>query len=139
MARWTVYSDGASRGNPGPAGYGAWVRNEETGDVAELSGYLGIATNNVAEYHGLLAGLRFALDHGGGSVLVRADSELLVRQLRGEYRVRHPGLVPLYREALRLLGQFDRWTAEHVPREENRQADRLANQGIDDATGVARS
>jgi ribonuclease HI len=133
MAHWTVYSDGASRGNPGPAGYGAVVRNDDTGEVVELSGYLGHTTNNVAEYQGLLAGLRYVLDHGGGVVRIRADSELLIRQLEGRYQVRHPNLKPFYAEARALLARLERWTAEHVPREHNRDADRLANRGIDDA------
>jgi ribonuclease HI len=138
MAHWLIYSDGASRGNPGPAGFGAWVRNEDTGEVAELSGHLGIATNNVAEYHGLLAGLRYVLDHGGGAVRIRADSELLIRQLQGQYQVKHPNLVPLFREALAMLARLDRWTAEHVPRALNRDADRLANRGIDEASPPSR-
>jgi ribonuclease HI len=133
MAHWLIYSDGASRGNPGPAGWGAWVKNEDTGTITELSGYLGITTNNVAEYHGLLAGLRYVLDQGGGSCRVRADSQLLIRQLEGRYQVKHPNLQPLFREAVSLLRRLDRWTAEHVPREQNKEADRLANRGIDEA------
>jgi ribonuclease HI len=129
---WTVYSDGASRGNPGPAGYGAAVTHESTGRVEELSGFLGVTTNNVAEYEGLLAGLRYVLAHGGGRVAIRADSQLMIRQLQGRYQAKHPRIVPLHREAMRLLGQLEAWTATHVPREENRVADRLANRGIDE-------
>ena len=139
MPRWLVYSDGASRGNPGPAGYGAWVLNQDSGETTEVSGYLGVTTNNVAEYQGLLHGLQHALGHGAGTVEVRADSQLLIRQLEGRYQVRHPNLVPLYREAVSLLRRFDRWTAVHVPREQNREADRLANRGIDDARGALRT
>ena len=131
MPDWIVYSDGASRGNPGLAGYGAYVINTRTGQAEELFGFLGVTTNNVAEYQGLLAGLRHALAQGGGDVLIRADSQLMVRQLEGRYQVRHPGLKPLYNEARRLLNQFTAWHAEHVPRAENKEADRLANQGID--------
>jgi len=133
MPHWIVYSDGASRGNPGPAGYGAYVIDADTGVTAELAGFLGTATNNVAEYQGLLAGLRHALAHGGGTVEVRADSQLMVRQLNGQYRVKNRGLEPLYRQALELLAQFQSWRAIHVPRADNRDADRLANQGIEAA------
>jgi ribonuclease HI len=107
-----------------------------SGQTTELSGYLGRATNNVAEYRGLLAGLHYIRDHGGTRVLVRADSELMVRQLQGRYRVKNPGLLPLYQEAMRLLQACDAWKAEHVPREQNKDADRLANRGIDEAHGV---
>lgn len=131
MPVWQVYSDGASRGNPGLAGYGAWVLDTTTGQITELSGFLGITTNNVAEYQGLLAGLQFALEHGGGTVVIRADSQLMVRQLNGQYQVKHPRLRPLYDQAKHLLQRFDGWRAEHVPREQNKEADRLANQGID--------
>ncbi len=133
---YIVYSDGASRGNPGEAGYGAFVMDVRSGQTTELSGYLGRATNNVAEYRGLLAGLHYIRDHGGTRVLVRADSELMVRQLQGRYRVKNPGLLPLYQEAMRLLQACDAWKAEHVPREQNKDADRLANRGIDEAHGV---
>jgi len=129
---WTLYSDGASRGNPGPAGYGSYLTDERTGEVVELSGYLGVTTNNVAEYEGLLAGLRYVLAHGGGRVAVRADSQLMIRQLEGRYQVKHPRLVPLYQEARRLLNLTAGWTVEHVPRADNRDADRLANRGIDE-------
>lgn len=132
MAKWTVYSDGASRGNPGPSGYGAFVTNETTGEQVGLSGYLGVTTNNVAEYEGLLAGLRHVLAHGGGTAIIRADSQLMIRQLTGQYQVKHPRLIPLFREALKLLGGLDSWQAEHVRREFNKEADRLANLGIDE-------
>ncbi len=135
---YIVYSDGASRGNPGQAGYGAYVTDVRSGQAVELSGYLGRATNNVAEYHGLLAGLRYIRDQGGTRVLVRADSELMVRQLQGRYRVKNPGLLPLYQEAMDLLQGFRAWKAEHVPREQNKDADRLANRGIDEARSVRR-
>lgn len=133
MPEWIIYSDGASRGNPGPAGYGAVVENRTAGTKATVNGYLGVATNNVAEYRGLLAGLDYALAHGGGSVEARADSELMVRQLTGRYRVKNPALQELYREVLDRLGRFERWQVRHVPREQNREADRLANAAIDAA------
>ena len=133
-----VYSDGASRGNPGPAGYGAYVNDVKNNAFIELSGYLGIATNNVAEYRGLLAGLHYIQAHGGGRVLIRADSQLMVRQLEGRYQVKNPGLIPLYHEALAVLKTCTAWRAEHVPREQNKEADRLANRGIDEANGSRR-
>lgn len=135
---WILYSDGASRGNPGPAGYGSYLIDQGSGQVVELSGYLGVTTNNVAEYEGLLAGLRHVLAHGGGRVAIRADSQLMVRQLAGRYQVKHPRLIPLHRDAMALLARTAGWTATHVPREENRDADRLANRGIDEHDGHTR-
>ena len=128
-----AYIDGGARGNPGPAGYG--VRVEEPGGalLAELHGGLGVATNNVAEYHGLLAALRWALDHGRRDLHVKADSELLVKQMRGEYKVKHPGLQPLFVRARLLVMQLDRVLFEHVRREFNTEADRLSNLGMDEA------
>jgi ribonuclease HI len=125
--------DGGARGNPGPAGYGARIERPDGAVLAELHGGLGVATNNVAEYHGLLAALQWAIDHGEREVRVRADSELLVRQMRGEYRVKHPGLQPLYVRARLLVMQLDRVTFEHVRREFNKEADRLSNLGMDEA------
>jgi ribonuclease HI len=129
----TAYIDGGARGNPGPAGYGVWIENAGGERIAELHGGLGLATNNVAEYHGLLAALKWAADHGERDVLVRADSELLVRQMRGEYRVRHPGLQPLYGRARLLLMELGKVRFEHVRRELNKNADRLSNLGMDEA------
>lgn len=128
-----VYTDGGSRGNPGPAGYG--VRVEDTsGDVlAEFHASIGTATNNVAEYQGLLAALRWARDHGHRRLKVRSDSELLVRQMRGEYRVKHPGLQPLFVQARLLLAEFAEVRFEHVRRSDNAHADRLANAAMDEA------
>jgi ribonuclease HI len=128
-----AYIDGGARGNPGPAGYGVRIENEASEVLAELHGALGIATNNVAEYNGLLAALQWAVDHGEGDVLVRADSELLVRQMRGEYRVKHPGLQPLYVRARLLVMELGRVRFEHVRRELNKHADRLSNLGMDEA------
>jgi ribonuclease HI len=125
--------DGGARGNPGPAGYGARIERPDGAVLAELHGGLGVATNNVAEYHGLLAALQWTVDHGEREVRVRADSELLVRQMRGEYRVKHPGLQPLYVRARLLVMQLDRVTFEHVRREFNEEADRLSNLGMDEA------
>jgi ribonuclease HI len=127
-----LHVDGASRGNPGEAGFGVHVTAPDGSEVASLYGYLGIATNNVAEYQALLHGLRFALAHGASAVQVFSDSELLVRQLEGRYRVKSPGLLPLHREAQSLLARFARAKVAHVPRERNREADALANRAVDE-------
>lgn len=126
-----LWSDGAARGNPGPAGAGAILKTPKGEVLAEVSGYLGHTTNNVAEYRALLLGLEQALALGVRRIEVRADSELLIKQLRGEYRVRDVKLKPLYEEAKSLLGRFDAARLLHVPRAENSDADRLANAGID--------
>ena len=128
----TAYIDGGARGNPGPAGYGVYIQLPD-GSVVELHGGLGVATNNVAEYNGLLAALRWAVDHGHDVVKIKADSELLVKQMRGEYKVKNPGLQPLVARARVLVGQLDRVTFEHVRREQNKDADRLSNLGMDEA------
>ena len=127
-----LHVDGASRGNPGEAGFGVHVTDEHGVEVAALYGYLGKATNNVAEYQALLHGLRFALARGAGRVEVSSDSELLVRQIEGRYRVKNPGLLPLHREAKALLARFERARVAHVPRERNREADALANRAVDE-------
>jgi ribonuclease HI len=129
----TIHIDGGARGNPGPAGYGAFVTDATGKVLAELHGGLGIATNNVAEYSGLLAALQWAIDHGHRDVRIKADSELLVKQMRGEYKVKHPGLQPLVARARLLVVQLGRVTFEHVRREQNKDADRLSNVGMDDA------
>jgi len=131
--RLRVYTDGAARGNPGPAGAGAHLEDLDGAKVAEEFRYLGEATNNVAEYEALLLGLECARELGASSVEVRADSELVVRQLRGEYRVRNPGLQKLYARVLVLARNFDSVEYTHVRREQNRLADRLANRAIDEA------
>lgn len=127
-----LHVDGASRGNPGEAGFGVHVTAADGREVASLFGYLGKATNNVAEYQALLHGLRFAIARGATAVEVFSDSELLVRQLEGRYRVKNAGLVPLHREAQGLLARFARARVSHVPRERNREADALANRAVDE-------
>lgn len=127
-----LHVDGASRGNPGEAGFGVHVTGDDGSEVASLYGYLGKATNNVAEYQALLHGLRFALARGASRVEVFSDSELLVRQVEGRYRVKSPGLQPLHREARGLLARFERTRIVHVPRERNREADALANRAVDE-------
>jgi probable phosphoglycerate mutase len=129
----TAYIDGGARGNPGPAGYGVRIEQPDGVLLAELHAGLGIATNNVAEYNGLLNALQWAIDNGYTDVHVKADSELLVRQMRGEYKVRHPGLQPLYVRARLLVMQLDRVVFEHVRRQFNKEADRLSNLGMDEA------
>jgi ribonuclease HI len=128
--------DGGSRGNPGPAGYGVRIEQPD-GTVTELKEFLGSSTNNVAEYRGLLAALRWAVDHGISELRIRSDSELLVKQMRGEYRVKNPGLLPLYEEARALMRTIGRVRFEHVRREFNKDADKLANEAMDE--GAAQS
>jgi ribonuclease HI len=130
--RVAVYSDGASRGNPGPAGAGAVVLDAQGRVIARLGKFLGRHTNNVAEYEGLLLGLRHALQLGAREVDVRADSELLIKQLAGAYRVKNEGLKPLFEEAQRLLKRFDKISLRHVPREANTLADEMSNRAIDE-------
>ncbi len=127
----TAYVDGGARGNPGPAGYGAYILDANGSVLAELYAPLGKTTNNVAEYNGLLAALRWALEHGHDRVHIRADSLLLVEQMRGNYRVKNEGLKPLHHEAQRLVGLIGTVTFEHVRRELNKEADRLSNLGMD--------
>lgn len=127
----TAYVDGGARGNPGPAGYGAYILDANGSVLAELYAPLGKTTNNVAEYNGLLAALRWALEHGHDRVHIRADSLLLVEQMRGNYRVKNEGLKPLHHEAQRLVAGIGTVTFEHVRRELNKEADRLSNLGMD--------
>ncbi len=134
----TAYIDGGARGNPGPAGYGVHIQLAD-GSVVELHGGLGIATNNVAEYNGLLAALRWAVENGESVVKIKADSELLVKQMRGDYKVKNPGLQPLVAKARVLVGQLDHVTFEHVRREQNKDADRLSNVGMDEAEEALRN
>jgi probable phosphoglycerate mutase len=131
-----VEADGGSRGNPGPAGYGAVVREAATGEILlERYASLGITTNNVAEYSGLIAGLRAALELGATQVDVRMDSRLVIEQMSGRWQIKNPGLRPLAAEAATLVGRFAAVTFEWVPRERNRVADALANRAMDEAAG----
>jgi probable phosphoglycerate mutase len=134
----TANIDGGSRGNPGPAGYGVRIEQED-GTIVELKASMLLATNNVAEYSGLLAALRWAAAQGVSALHVRSDSLLLVQQMKGVYRVKHPGLQPLYEEARSLVSQIGKVTFEHVRRELNKDADRLANEAMDEAALVAKS
>jgi ribonuclease HI len=126
----TLYTDGGSRGNPGPAAYG-YVLQIGRGKPVEGMGYLRATTNNVAEYTGLVRGLARALKAGVTDLACFLDSELVVKQMRGEYRIKDAKLLPLYQEAQAQLRQFNTVTFAHVPREKNKRADKLVNQAID--------
>jgi len=128
---WTIFTDGGSRGNPGPAAYGVYI--EHGAEIIELKGFIPHCTNNVAEYNGLLHALRWAVATGIGTLHIRADSELLVKQMKGVYRVKNEGLLPLVEEAKALVRQIGRVTFEHVRREFNKEADRLCNEAMDEA------
>lgn len=132
----TAHVDGGARGNPGPAGYGVIIRDAGGTVLDELHGGLGVATNNVAEYNGLLAALRWAKEHGHTEVLIKADSLLLVEQMLGNYTVKNAGLQPLHARARLLACEIGRVTFEHVRRELNKDADRLSNLGMDEAEKV---
>jgi ribonuclease HI len=127
-----IHIDGASRGNPGEAGFGVSVEGPEGDTRAELYGYLGRASNNVAEYQALIHALRWAARQGARHVSLFSDSELIVRQVNGQYKVKHPDMIPLHREATALMRRFESATLDHVRREHNRDADRLANQALDE-------
>jgi ribonuclease HI len=129
--RVIVYSDGASRGNPGPSGAGALVTSPDGRVLSRASKFLGEMTNNMAEYTALLIGLKEAQKAGADDVTIRADSELLIEQLNGRYKVKKETLQILHGAAMDLLSSFKRWKASHIPREKNQEADRLANQAID--------
>ena len=132
-----VHIDGASRGNPGPAAYGVVMESADGSRLAAFSGYLGKATNNVAEYQGLLAALDCALSKRYLKVHVQTDSELLALQIKGVYKVKNPGLKLLHEAAGRLIARFESFSIEHVRREQNREADRLANLALDVAATEA--
>lgn len=127
----TAYFDGGARGNPGPAGFGVHIVDDNGQVLAEIAQAIGVATNNVAEYRGLLAALQWAVDHGLTALHVRGDSLLLIQQMRGVYRVKNEGLLPLHRKARDLSASIGQVTFEHVPRDRNKQADRLSNLGMD--------
>ncbi len=130
-AEATLFADGGSRGNPGPAASGAVLVDASGELIEEVGSYLGVATNNVAEWTALLLGLEAAVKRGIRRLAVRLDSELVVRQLRGDYRVKHSDLQPLHRRALALLRKFEHVDVRHVPRKENAIADGLVNRVLD--------
>ena len=127
----TAYFDGGARSNPGPAGYGVYIVDDDGTVLAELHGSLGIATNNIAEYRGLIAALQWAADHDVTADTVKGDSLLIIEQMRGNYKVKNEGLRPLYHQARMLVMQIGNVKFEHVPREKNKDADRLSNVGMD--------
>ena len=130
-----AHIDGGARGNPGPAGYGVLIEDQSGKPIAELSEYLGHQTNNYAEYSGLLAALEYALSHGQKALKVISDSELLVRQMRGIYKVKNATLKELHTRAQDLVRKLEWFQITHALREHNREADRLANAAMDAGTG----
>jgi ribonuclease HI len=130
-----AHSDGGARGNPGPAGYGVAIEDESGRKVAQLSEYLGHQTNNFAEYQGLIAALEYAVEHGPKALKLISDSELLVRQIKGIYKVKNPTLKDLHARAMELIAQLDWFSIGHALREHNREADRLANEAMDKGMG----
>lgn len=132
---YTAHCDGGSRGNPGPAGYGAVIEDPQGKVVARLSDFLGRQTNNFAEYKGLLAVLSWAAEHDVRQLRLVSDSELMVKQMKGQYKVSSPALRPLWEEAKRLAGELDRFEIRHTLRGGNQEADRLANEAMDKGTG----
>lgn len=135
---YTAHCDGGSRGNPGPSGYGAVVENAQGQVVARLGRFLGIQTNNYAEYSGLLAVLEWALANGARRLRVVSDSELMVKQMKGLYKVKSPGLFPLWQEARRMAARLDGFEMRHTLRGGNKEADRLANLAMDTGMGKKR-
>ena len=127
----TAFFDGGARANPGPAGYGVYIVDDLGNVLAELSGSLGIATNNIAEYNGLIAALQWAVDHDVKQIAIKGDSQLIIEQMRGNYTVKNEGLKPLHMKARMLVMQIGDVKFEHVRREYNRDADRLSNVGMD--------
>lgn len=130
----TAYFDGGARSNPGPAGYGVYIVDDGGNVLAELSGSLGNTTNNIAEYHGLIAALQWAADRNMTQLAIKGDSQLIIEQMRGNYKVKNEGLKPLYLKARMLVMQIGNVTFEHVRREHNQEADRLSNVGMDGNT-----
>jgi probable phosphoglycerate mutase len=135
-AGWILaHCDGGARGNPGPAGFGVYIQSHAGLVLAELSEFIGFKTNNVAEYSGLLAALDFALQNGHTRLKVISDSELMVKQIQGKYKVNSPDLKPLYEEAKRKIIKLDSFQIEHALRAKNKHADRLANLAMDRGMG----
>ena len=126
-----AHCDGGARGNPGPSGYGALIQDDQGMVIAELSEFLGIRTNNYAEYSGLLGCLQYALDHGHPRLRVVSDSELMVKQIQGKYKVNSPDLKPLWQEAKNRIAKLEGFEISHALRHKNKDADRLANEAMD--------
>ncbi len=132
-----AHCDGGARGNPGPAGFGVYIQDEDGTVLAELSEFIGVKSNNVAEYSGLLASLEWALQNGHARLRVVSDSELMVKQIKGQYKVASPDLRPLYEEAKRRIARLEGFRIEHALRAKNKHADRLANLAMDRGMGRA--
>jgi len=128
----TAFFDGGARQNPGPAGYGVYIVDDNGAVLAELHGSLGIATNNIAEYRGLIAALQWAVDNNVTEITIKGDSLLIVEQMRGNYKVKNEGLKPLHMQARMLVMQIGNVKFAHVPREQNKDADRLSNVAMDE-------
>jgi len=137
VAAYRINIDGGSRGNPGPAAYGVIIRDGGGEIVAKLKKYIGRMTNNVAEYYGLIAALDYAEAHGVKAIRIESDSELLVKQMRGQYKVKSEDLRPLFERALKMSKAFESFRIEHVYREQNREADALANEALDETEAKA--
>lgn len=134
-AAYRINIDGGSRGNPGPAAYGVFVRDAHGETVAKLKKYIGRMTNNVAEYYGLIAALDYAQSNNIRALRVESDSELLVKQMRGQYKVKSEDLQPLFERARKMSQGFESFRIDHVYREQNREADALANEALDETAG----
>src|SRR6202163_5052621 len=137
-AAYQANIDGAARGNPGPASYGVVIRDGSGELVAKLKKYIGRMTNNVAEYYGLIAALDYAQSHGVRALRIESDSELLVRQMRGHYKVKSADLRPLFERAKKMSQTFESFRIDHVYREQNCEADALANEALDETSGGPR-
>jgi len=130
IKKFLLYIDGGSRGNPGPAGIGVVIYDKEGKRVKEFNKYIGIATNNIAEYKALIYGLQEALFKKADEVTLNMDSELVVQQLKGDYKVKNANIKPLFEQALHLLSGFRKFEIKHIKREENKEADKLVNKAI---------
>jgi ribonuclease HI len=139
IAAYQANVDGGSRGNPGPAAYGVVVRNPRGEIVVRLKKYIGNSTNNVAEYFGLIAALDYAQNHGIRALRVESDSELMVKQMRGQYKVKSEELKPLFERAKKMSQTFESFRISHVYREQNKEADALVNQALDETSGSGTS
>src|SRR5262245_39367884 len=135
-AAWRSNIDGGSRGNPGPAAYGVVIRNPRGEIVTRLKKYIGRTTNNVAEYYGLIAALDYAQSNNVRALHIESDSELLVKQMRGQYKVKSADLKPLFERAKKMSQSFPSFRINHIYREQNREADALANQAMDEVSGI---
>ena len=127
-----IYADGAARGNPGPAAIGATLKDEKGNLITQISRRIGITTNNQAEYQAIITALKKAISLGARQVELKSDSELVVKQINGRYKVKKTALRTLYQKVIQLIGSLDGFTITHVSREQNREADKLANEALDD-------